>query len=150
MDGDGFDVCADCNDLVGAEAFLFLGNSEVCADGADQECSSAHDLPDVDLEGDCDGEVDEGFIRDGDQDGIARADCGGQDCEGRDPASNPLQPEGCSDGADNDFDQRTDAEDDECEVEGCSCSNSIGAASPTTGLLLVPLLVARLRSRKAR
>ncbi len=40
-DGDGSNACDDCNDTPGLGAFLFPGNTEVCGDGIDQDCSGA-------------------------------------------------------------------------------------------------------------
>jgi len=70
-DGDGSNACLDCNDTPGLGAFLYPGNTEVCGDGIDQDCSGADDLEDADADG---------------YDAVA---CGGDDCDDTDPNINP-------------------------------------------------------------
>jgi len=70
-DGDGSNACDDCNDTPGLGAFLFPGNTEVCGDGIDQDCSGGDDLPDVD------------------GDGYIAVACGGDDCDDTNPTVNP-------------------------------------------------------------
>jgi len=67
-DGDGWDVCLDCNDNFD---FMFPGNTEICGDGIDQDCSGL-DEP-----------------QDGDADGFDNLACGGNDCDDTDPLVNP-------------------------------------------------------------
>jgi len=67
-DGDGWDVCLDCNDNF---AFMNPGATEVCGDGIDQDCNGMDDQ------------------LDGDGDGYEAIPCGGTDCDDTDPALNP-------------------------------------------------------------
>ena len=60
VDADGSDACADCDD---DDATNFPGNTEICGDGLDQDCSGADDEEDVD------------------QDGFVAIVCGGTDCD---------------------------------------------------------------------
>jgi hypothetical protein len=70
-DGDGSNVCLDCNDNPGIGAFLFPGNPEVCGDGIDQDCSGLDDVADVD------------------GDGWNGPNCQGTDCDDSDASLNP-------------------------------------------------------------
>jgi hypothetical protein len=113
-DGDGFDACADCNDTPGIGAFLYPGNTEICGDGVDQDCSGGDDLPDVDLDtwisvpcggDDCD-DFDPAVNPGADADADGADACA--DCDDADPAAFPGNPEVCDGGVDNDCDGAVD------------------------------------------
>jgi len=85
-DMDGVSICAgDCDDSI-AEVH-----------GGDDPAVEVCDL----LDNDCDGTVDNDFDSDVDGDGSPSQDCGGEDCDDRDPDSFPGGEEVC-DQADND------------------------------------------------
>ena len=113
-DGDGSNMCLDCNDVPGIGQFLFPGNPEVCGDGIDQDCSGSDDLADVDLDtytnvacggddcDDSDAAINVGV--DVDADGANACD----DCDDADAAAFPGNPEICDAGIDNDCDGTAD------------------------------------------
>ena len=114
-DGDGSNVCDDCNDSPGLGAYLFPGNTEICGDGVDQDCSGADDFPDVDLDGytsvpcggddcdDSDATINPGTDLDGDTFSVCD-----DDCDDADAAAFPGNPEICDSGIDNDCDGTAD------------------------------------------
>jgi len=90
-DGDTYRTCGlddliDCDD---GNADVNPGASEICGDGADNDCNGAVDDADVD------------------DDGIIDEACGGADCDDLDPEAYPGRSESC-DGADNDCDGEID------------------------------------------
>ena len=93
-DGDGSNVCEDCNDN---EALEVPGGTEVCGDGADNDCDGTAE------------NVDE------DGDGIIAELCGGEDCNDNDPLASPdVDEDGdgfstCDDCDDDDEDINADA-----------------------------------------
>ena len=113
LDGDGSNACDDCNDTPGIGAFIFPGNTEVCGDGVDQDCSGADDLPDVDGDtyiavacggDDCD-DTDATINVGVDVDGDGSNAC--DDCDDAEASAFPGGLEVC-DGNDNDCDGSTD------------------------------------------
>ncbi|MCP4845275.1 MAG: hypothetical protein GY901_09270, partial [Actinomycetia bacterium] len=114
VDGDGSNVCEDCNDTPGIGQFMFPGNTEICGDFVDQDCSGADDLPDVDGDtytavacggddcDDTDATINVGV--DVDADGANACD----DCDDADAAAFPGNPEICDAGIDNDCDGTAD------------------------------------------
>jgi len=109
-DGDGYDVCADCND---AYDFISPGAPEVCANAIDDDCDGFDAVADEDGDGflnagcggddcdDTDASVFPGFDADGD--GFDVCD----DCDDSLATVNATAPEIC-DGIDNDCDGNTD------------------------------------------
>ncbi len=67
-DGDGYDACVDCSD---AFDFINPGETEVCGNAIDEDCSGADEQPDADF------------------DGYVAVYCGGDDCFDEDPAAYP-------------------------------------------------------------
>jgi len=121
-DMDGFDACADCNDTPGIGAFLYPGNTEICGDGIDQDCSGSDDLPDVDMDtfvsvpcggDDCD-DFDAAINPSVDADGDGSDSC--DDCDDSDATAFPGNPEVCDGGVDNDCD--TVADDVDADSDG--------------------------------
>ena len=113
-DGDGSNVCEDCNDQPGLGQFLFPGNTEVCGDGIDQDCSGADDLPDADSDtytaiacggDDCD-DTDAAINPGVDVDGDGSNAC--DDCDDAQPTAFPGGTEVCDNGIDNDCDGTAD------------------------------------------
>jgi len=86
----------DCND---GDAAVNPGASEVCGNGADDDCN---------------GQTDDGCAcTDDDDDGF----CAGVDCNDGNPAVNPDADENCTNTIDDDCDGKADAQDDDCA--GC-------------------------------
>ncbi len=113
-DGDGSNVCDDCNDSPGVGQFLFPGNPEVCGDGIDQDCSGSDDLADVDGDtyvnvacggDDCD-DSDAAINVGVDVDADSSNAC--DDCDDSDATAFPGNPEVCDAGVDNDCDGNVD------------------------------------------
>jgi hypothetical protein len=132
-DGDGFGDAEAASERVCNGADGYAANNQDCDDangqvkpGAAEQCN--------DLDDDCDGTVDNGFAQtwyaDADTDGFGDpaatlSQCNppsgytdvGDDCDDTDPEVHPLAEEVC-DGADNDCDGLTDADDD--DISGLS------------------------------
>ena len=113
-DGDGSNVCEDCNDTPGLGAYLFPGNTEICGDGVDQDCSGADDALDEDGDGyenipcggdDCD-DLDASINIGVDVDGDGANAC--DDCDDAEAAAFPGGTEICDSGIDNDCDGTAD------------------------------------------
>ena len=120
-DGDGAHACVDCSDV---DPDRFPGNTEICADGVDQDCNGADQSADLDGDGydamfcggdDCDDSAADVYpgaeeICDGrdsncdgsltyvdlDFDNYLSTDCGGDDCNDELEFVNPGQPELCN------------------------------------------------------
>jgi hypothetical protein len=106
-DGDGYDSTVDCNDN---NASINPGATEDCTDGIDNDCDNLVDLQDPSAEG-CplactDNDLDTYNIEGG--------ECGTADCNDFDAGVNPASPENCTDGIDNDCDNKTDCDDSAC------------------------------------
>jgi len=131
-DGDGFagcDALPDCDDT---DADRYPGATELC-DGVDSDCTD-----DASAEADADG------------DGVRLCD-DPPDCDDTDDATLPSTDDApvveiCDDGADNDCDGATDADDPECWDPGCSCE-AVPDPGPTASLLLLLLPLAIWRRR---
>jgi hypothetical protein len=64
--------------------------------------------------------------KDDDQDGFAPLECGGLDCNDKNPSVSPIAGELCGDGSDNDCNGVADCLDPACEgVPGCACVPSV-------------------------
>ncbi len=101
-DGDGMtENQGDCNDN---DASIFLGATEICGDGIDQDCNGSDLI--CQPTPTCTDEDNDGFNA-----ATAGLDCGPLDCNDNDPAINPGAAERCSDGIDNNCDGLTDGQD---------------------------------------
>ena len=103
LDGDNWMPCShsggDCDDN---DPDINPDGTEVCADGADNDCSGEAD--DLDADGD----------------GFVSPDCGGDDCDDSTATTNPEAEEAdatCEDEVDNDCDGTLDQDDEDCKVE---------------------------------
>ena len=106
-DGDGHQDAAcggdDCDDT---NASVYPGAEEVCGNLVDD---------------DCDGTVDDGCaVCDFDEDGFDAYSCGGNDCDDYDPTVNPIAPEVCGDGIDNNCNDAVDEDCAQCDIDGDS------------------------------
>ena len=146
------DVCAgDCEDADGDDHYAISAN---CPSGDDCDDNDAGVYPGAfdscnNKDDDCDGFTDED---------LGTLNCGTGACftevpacvDGQQTTCTPLDPpenteQSCNDGVDNDCDGYVDGDDDDCKGDsGCGCDTG---ATPSAGLLLLPLLLFfRMRS----
>ena len=113
-DGDTFWTCGELVELIDCDdndATVNPNATEICDDGADNDCNGITD----DL--------------DADEDGIIAEECGGEDCDDNNDQAYPGRPESC-DGVDNDcdpygiIDNGFDADDDGWTSCAGDCDNS--------------------------